>query len=92
MGNLALLAGPASLATRIIAHDVMARNAVFATIQLALAAGLLWRRTARAALCGTVGWAVAVWLLGRRRRRPAVPDGRDGGRGGLLAVPATMDM
>jgi hypothetical protein len=63
MGNPALLSGPASLATRIIAHDVVAWNAAFATIQLALAAGLLWRRTARAALYGTVAWGVAVWLL-----------------------------
>ncbi len=36
---------------------------MFATIQLALAAGLLWRRTARAALAGTIGWALTVWLL-----------------------------
>jgi len=63
MSNPALLAGPASLATRIIAHDVVAWNAAFATIQLALAAGLLWRRTARAALYGTIGWALAVWVL-----------------------------
>jgi hypothetical protein len=63
MGNPALLTGPASLATRTIAHDVVAWNAAFATIQLALAAGLLWRRTARVALYGTIGWAVAVWLL-----------------------------
>ena len=63
MGNPALLADPAQWAARIIGHDVMAWNAAFATIQLALAAGLLWRRTARAALAGTIGWALAVWLL-----------------------------
>ncbi len=77
MGNPALLAGPAPLATQMIAHDVVAWNAAFATIQLALAAGLLWRRTARAALYGTVGWAVAVWLLGE-------------GAGGLLSRMAGM--
>ena len=63
MGSPALLAGPAAAAARIIAHDVVAWNAAFATIQLALAAGLLWRRTARAALYATIGWALAVWLL-----------------------------
>jgi hypothetical protein len=63
MGNPALVAGPGSLATRVIAHDVVAWNAAFATIQLALAAGLLWRRTVRAALYGTVAWGVAVWVL-----------------------------
>ena len=63
MGNPAVLADPAAWAARIIGHDVVAWNAAFATIQLALAAGLLWRRTARAALAGTIGWALAVWLL-----------------------------
>jgi uncharacterized membrane protein (UPF0136 family) len=63
MGNPALLAGPAASAARLISHDVVAWNAAFATIQLALAAGLLWRRTARAALAGTIVWALGVWLL-----------------------------
>jgi hypothetical protein len=39
-------------------------NAAFATIQLALAAGLLWRRTTRLALAGTIVWALGVWWLG----------------------------
>ncbi|MGP0028585.1 MAG: hypothetical protein ACLPKE_35305 [Streptosporangiaceae bacterium] len=63
IGNPAVLADPAAWAARIIGHDVVAWNAAFATIQLALAGGLLWRRTARAALAGTIGWALAVWLL-----------------------------
>jgi hypothetical protein len=32
--------------------------------QLALGAGLLFRRTARAALAGTIAWGLAVWWLG----------------------------
>jgi hypothetical protein len=63
MGNPALLAVPATSAAHLISHDVVALNAAFATIQLALAAGLLWRRTARAALAGTIVWALGVWLL-----------------------------
>jgi hypothetical protein len=63
MGNPALLADPAQWAARIIGHDVAVWNTAFATIQLALAAGLLWRRTTQAALAGTIGWALAVWLL-----------------------------
>jgi hypothetical protein len=63
MSNPALLAVPATSAARLISHDVMAWNAAFATIQLALAAGLLWRRTARAALAGTIVWALGIWLL-----------------------------
>ena len=77
MGNPALLAGPAAATARIIAHDVVAWNAAFATIQLALAAGLLWRRTARAALQATIAWALAVWLLGE-------------GAGGVLSAMAGM--
>jgi hypothetical protein len=63
MGNPALLAVPATSAAHLISHYVVAWNAAFATIQLALAAGLLWRRTARAALAGTIVWALGVWLL-----------------------------
>jgi hypothetical protein len=64
MGNPAAIADPAMAAARLIGHDVAAWNALFATIQLALAAGLLWRRTARAALAGTIAWSLSVWWLG----------------------------
>jgi hypothetical protein len=63
MGNPALLAVPATSAAHLISRDVVVWNTAFATIQLALAAGLLWRRTARAALAGTIVWALGVWLL-----------------------------
>jgi hypothetical protein len=39
-------------------------NAAFAGLQLALAIGLLSRRTTRLALAGTVVWALGVWWLG----------------------------
>ncbi|HXL96290.1 MAG TPA: hypothetical protein VN969_45865 [Streptosporangiaceae bacterium] len=64
MGNPAVIADPAMLVTRVLSHDPAAWNSLFATIQLALAAGLLWRRTAKAALAGTVVWALFVWWLG----------------------------
>jgi hypothetical protein len=64
MGNPAVIAGPAMLVTRVLSHDPAAWNSVFATVQLALAAGLLWRRTAKAALAATVGWALSVWWFG----------------------------
>jgi hypothetical protein len=75
-GNPALIARPAMAAGWLIGHDVAAWNALFATIQLALAAGLLWRRTARAALAATIAWSLAVWWLGE-------------GLGGLLTGTAT---
>jgi len=42
-------------AGHLMLHNVVLFNAVFATSQLALGAGLLWRPTVRAALAGTVG-------------------------------------
>ena len=41
-------------AGHLMLHNAVLFNAVFATIQLALGAGLLWRPTVRAALAGTV--------------------------------------
>ena len=49
---------------RLILHDPAACNAVFATIQLVLAAGLLWRPAVRAALAVSVAWSLAIWWLG----------------------------
>jgi len=45
---------------------------VFATVQLLIAAGLLWRPAVRIALAGSVAWALGVWWIGE-------------GAGGLLA-------
>ncbi|HEX3540349.1 MAG TPA: hypothetical protein VHT75_07870 [Acidimicrobiales bacterium] len=39
-------------------------NAVFATIQLVIGLGLLWPRTVRMALAGSVVWSLLVWWLG----------------------------
>jgi hypothetical protein len=64
MGEPAFVSGPVQLASRLIAGQVVPWNALFATVQLALAAGLLCRGTARAALAGTIAWALGVWWLG----------------------------
>jgi hypothetical protein len=63
-GQPGIVAGPVTLAARLIAGSPAAWNAVFATVQLALAAGLFFRATTRAALAGTVAWALSVWWLG----------------------------
>ena len=62
-GNPAIVLTPAMWADRLITHDVAAWNAGFATIQLAIAEGLLWRPTVRAALAGSIVWSLAVWWL-----------------------------
>jgi hypothetical protein len=62
-GSPGFVAGPAMFAGQLILHNEVAFNAVFATIQLALGLGLLWRRTVRVALAGTVLWALSIWWL-----------------------------
>ena len=63
-GQPGFVSGPVLLAARLVAANPGASNAAFATIQLALAAGLLLRPTARAALAGTIAWSLSVWWLG----------------------------
>jgi hypothetical protein len=64
MGQPAFVSGPVLAATRLISGHAVASNALFATIQLALAVGLFWRPTVRAALIGTIAWSLSVWWLG----------------------------
>ena len=63
-GSPGPVAGPVLAVSRLILHDPAACNAVFATIQLVLAAGLLWRPAVRAALAVSVAWSLAIWWLG----------------------------
>ena len=63
-GEPAFVSGPMLTAERLISGHIVPVNAMFATLQLALAAGLLCRATARAALAGTIAWSLAVWWLG----------------------------
>jgi hypothetical protein len=58
-----IIAAPARFADQLIMHNVAASNALFATVQLALGLGLLWPRTARIALAGTIAWSLGVWWL-----------------------------
>lgn len=75
-GQPGIIAGPVTLAARMMSASPAAWNAVFATIQLALAAGLFFRATARAALAGTIAWSLSVWWLGE-------------GAGGIFTGPAS---
>jgi hypothetical protein len=64
MGSPAIVAGSVSAAGQVmLAHPVLF-NAAFATVQLLLGLGLLWRRTTRAALAGTIAWSLSVWWFG----------------------------
>jgi hypothetical protein len=63
-GEPAFVSGPVLGAARLFSSAPAAWNALFATIQLALAIGLQCRPTVRAALAGTVAWALTVWWVG----------------------------
>jgi len=63
-GNPAVIAGPATWASRLMLHHVAAYNAIFAIIQLLIAVGILYRRTVRLGLAASVVWALSVWWFG----------------------------
>ncbi|MBV9486381.1 MAG: hypothetical protein JO246_10015 [Frankiaceae bacterium] len=58
------VAHPAHWAADIIITHPVLTNAGFAAFQLALGTALLWRRTVRVALLGSVAWGLLVWWLG----------------------------
>ncbi|NUQ99392.1 MAG: hypothetical protein HOY79_23505 [Streptomyces sp.] len=51
------------LTSMLAAHPAL-WNALFATLQVSLGVGLLWRRTARPALALSILWALGVWTVG----------------------------
>jgi|HubBroStandDraft_1064217.scaffolds.fasta_scaffold16173_3 hypothetical protein len=63
-GSPGFVTRPVLFASHLILHSPVFFDALFATIQLAIALGLFWRRTARAALLGSIIWALAIWWLG----------------------------
>jgi hypothetical protein len=64
MGSPALVSDSIMGTSQVMLAHVAIFNALFATIQLALGLGLLWRRTSRAALAASIVWALSVWWLG----------------------------
>jgi hypothetical protein len=64
MGNPGVIAGPVNWTAARFEHYPVPLNAVCATIQLLLAAGLAWRPTVRLALGASIIWSLAVWWLG----------------------------
>jgi hypothetical protein len=64
MGSPAGVSGPALAFSKLMLHDPAGWDAAFAVTQLVLGAGLLWRRSVRAALAASIGWALAVWWFG----------------------------
>jgi hypothetical protein len=68
MADMGSIPRPIALATHDLAvlmsgHPV-AFDTVFATAQVAIGAGLLWRRTAPTARIASIAWALGVWSVG----------------------------
>jgi hypothetical protein len=63
-GNPAVVASPITWSATFIDHHLVAVNAIFATIQLALGLGIAWRPTVRLALGASVVWSLGVWWFG----------------------------
>jgi hypothetical protein len=63
-GNPAVVASPITWSATFIDHHLVAVNAIFATVQVALGLGIAWRPTVRLALGASVAWALGVWWFG----------------------------
>lgn len=63
-GNPHWVTSPVTWASQVMLHNMAAFNAMFASVQLLIAAGLLFRRTVKPALALSIMWAVQVWWFG----------------------------
>lgn len=63
-GNPGWIAAPVRWSAQLLASNVVLYNALFATVQLAIAVGLLLTATVRIALVGSLVWSLLVWWLG----------------------------
>ncbi|TAM83716.1 MAG: hypothetical protein EPN43_13020 [Jatrophihabitans sp.] len=63
-GSPAWVAGPVRWAAGLLSAHLVVCNALFATVQLAIAAGLFVAATVRLALAASIVWALLVWWLG----------------------------
>jgi hypothetical protein len=63
-GNPGVVAQPITWASSFLVHHIAVYDVFLATVQLALALGLFWRPTVKAALLASIGWSVGVWWLG----------------------------
>jgi hypothetical protein len=64
LGNPRWISHSITWSAHVMAHHLVVYNAIFATVQLALGLGLLWRPTVKPALAASIGWAVLVWWFG----------------------------
>ena len=63
-GNPAWIAASQTWAAGLMVQHIALCNALFATIQLLIAAAILWPGTSKAGLAASIIWAIAVWWFG----------------------------
>lgn len=63
-GNPAVIAAPMFWAAGVVSRIPLLAGLGLVAVQLALALGLFWRRTAVLALAGSLVWSLLVWWLG----------------------------
>jgi hypothetical protein len=63
-GNPGFIARPIIWQASLVQQHAVLANAMFATIQLLLGAGIAWRRTVRPALAASIAWSLGVWWFG----------------------------
>ncbi|TWP34953.1 hypothetical protein [Leekyejoonella antrihumi] len=76
-GNPGWVRGPIDWSATLMSHHLVLLNAAFASLQLVIALGLLWRRTRKPALVVSIAWALSVWWMGE-------------GLGGILIGPVSL--
>ena len=64
VGNPRWVTSSVTWASQLMLHHMAMLNAVFASVQLLIAAGLFVRRTVKPALALSIMWAVSVWWFG----------------------------
>src|SRR5215472_8577236 len=63
-GNPGVVASSVDWVSQLMLQHIALYNALFATTQLLIGCGMLFRRTLRLALAGSIAWAAAVWWFG----------------------------
>ncbi|QGN59069.1 hypothetical protein [Nostocoides sp. HKS02] len=63
-GSPAWVSAPVAWSAGLVADHVVLLNSLFALTQLAIAVGIIRRRTRKAALVVSIAWALLVWWLG----------------------------
>ncbi|MGH9115977.1 MAG: hypothetical protein ACRDWW_09135 [Acidimicrobiales bacterium] len=63
-GQPGWIAATITWSVQVMGHHHVVCNALFATTQVLIGAGLLFRRSTKAALLASFGWALGVWWFG----------------------------